>query len=228
MDSSISWFEPLGFFRENGKLYGMGDSSVGQLGFDEYMESAIPMKKQIRPFPIELTANSWVSIAAGGNHTLFYDRFGQLWGSGDNTNGQLGDGTTINKMSFAKIIDSGVSSVSTNSGHTLFVKSDGSLWGMGSNWSGALGDGSTTERISPVQIVSSGVRSSSAGAMHSAFIKTDGSLWVMGAYKGGQQPDSTTPVKIVNSDVAKVSCGVGFTVFLRWSLWGLVQMVQVN
>ena len=140
--------------------------------------------------------------------------FGQLWGSGDNTYGQLGDGTTINKMSFAKIIDSGVSSVRLIRA-TLFVKSDGSLWGMGSNWSGALGDGSTTERIFPVQIVSSGVRSSSAGAMHSAFIKTDGSLWVMGAYKGGQMADSTTPVKIVNSDVSTVSCGVGFTVFLK-------------
>ena len=34
----------------------------------------------------------------------------------------LGDGTTINKMSFAKIIDSGVSSVSTNSGTHFLLK----------------------------------------------------------------------------------------------------------
>lgn len=210
------------FTKSDGKLYGIGDSSVGQLGFDEYMNSAIPMTKQTRPFPIEIPVTNPGIPLAGGSHTLYYNLFGELWGSGDNTNGQLGDGTTINKMSFAKIIDSGVTSVSTNSGHTLFVKSDGSLWGMGSNWSGALGDGSTTDRISPVQIVNSGVRSSSAGAMHSAFIKTDGSLWVMGAYKGGQMADSTTPVKIVNSDVATVSCGVGFTVFLKTdgSLWG--------
>ena len=68
---------------------------------------------------------------------------------GSNSNGQLGDGTTTDRMSSVQIESSGVTSVTAGGNHSLFIKSDGSLWGMGSNSNGQLGDGTTIDRSSP-------------------------------------------------------------------------------
>ena len=80
---------------------------------------------------------------------------------GGNANGQLGDGTTTNKVSPVEIENSGVSSavVSGGGSHSLYIKSDGSLWAMGQNNYGQLGDGTYTDRNSSVQIESGGVSS---------------------------------------------------------------------
>ena len=69
---------------------------------------------------------------------------------GGNANGQLGDGTTTNKVSPVEIENSGVSSavVSGGGSHSLFD----ALWAMGQNNYGQLGDGTYTDRNSSVQI----------------------------------------------------------------------------
>ena len=46
-------------------------------------------------------------IAAGGSHSLILKTDGSLWAVGSNSNGQLGDGTQIDKM-FLKIESSNV------------------------------------------------------------------------------------------------------------------------
>jgi hypothetical protein len=42
---------------------------------------------------------NWISMAAGGSHTVALKSDGTLWAWGDNSFGQLGDGTTISKSS---------------------------------------------------------------------------------------------------------------------------------
>lgn len=66
---------------------------------------------------------------------------GSLWTMGKNNNGQLGDGTNVDRSAPVKIVDANVTHLATNN-HTMFVKNNGSLWGMGSNGNGRLGDGS--------------------------------------------------------------------------------------
>jgi hypothetical protein len=117
---------------------------------------------------------------------MFIKTDGTLWAMGNNSNGQLGDGTTTNRPSPVQVAPS-VSLVSANAYglHTLFIKTDGTLWAMGHNNCGQLGDGTTTDSYSPVQ-VTSGVTFASAGTVHSIFIKTDTTLWGMGDNTDGE------------------------------------------
>ena len=60
---------------------------------------------------------------------------------GDNSYGELGDGTANNlKIRSRRTVPSNVIAIAAGQGHSLFIKSDSSLWGMGDNGSGELGD----------------------------------------------------------------------------------------
>jgi formylglycine-generating enzyme required for sulfatase activity/alpha-tubulin suppressor-like RCC1 family protein len=166
--------------------------------------------------------------AKAQDHTLFIKSDGSLWSMGNNGIGQLGDGTTTNRTSPVKVVDSGVAQVATAYGRSLFLKSDGSLWAMGQNGFGQLGDGTTTNKLSPVKVVESGVIQIAAGENHSLFLKSDGSLWAMGQNGSGQLGDGTTtnklsPVKVVDSGVTQIAAGLAHSLFLKadGSLWGM-------
>ncbi len=174
--------------------------------------------------PTQIATNV-ASIAAGGNHSLFIKTDGSLWAMGNNSNGQLGDGTTTNRATPVQIATD-VGFVAAGYSHSLFVKTDGSLWAMGNNVSGRLGDGTTTGRSTPVQIAT-GVTSAAGGGEHSLFIKSDGSLWAMGYNAFGQLGDGTTtsrnsPVQITTG-VVSVTAGAAHSSFIKTdgSLWAM-------
>ena len=92
------------------------------------------------------TDNNWVLIAAGDNHTMALESDGTLWAWGGNGQGQLGDGTWIDKNSPIQIgTDNKWVFVAGGASHTVALKSDGTLWAWGSNYHGELGDGTTTQ-----------------------------------------------------------------------------------
>jgi len=168
------------FVKNDDTLWGMGSNSSGQLGDGTTTD---------RQSPVQIATNV-ASVSAGGgfliiSHTMFVKNDGTLWGMGNNSSGQLGDGTTTDRPSPVQIATN-VASVSAGGGegamtdgHTMFVKNDDTLWGMGSNANGRLGDGTTTDRPSPVQIATN-VASVSAGEKCTIFIKTDNTLWGTG------------------------------------------------
>ena len=90
-------------------------------------------------------------FAGGASHTLMVKDDGTLWATGSNGKGQLGDGTTTDRLTPVQVA-TGVTAVAAGNAHSLFLKSDGTLWAMGANGSGQLGDGTTTDRNIPVQI----------------------------------------------------------------------------
>ena len=101
------------------------------------------------------TATNWASVAAGSQHTVAVKTDGTLWAWGDNGNGQLGDGTTTNRLTPGPgrhRHQLGVVGGRRHTGHTVAVKTDGTLWAWGCNDFGQLGDGTTTDRPSPVQV----------------------------------------------------------------------------
>ena len=63
-----------------------------------------------------------------------------IWTWGDNTFGQLGDGTSINNVPVQSNI-SNVVAVAAGSQHTVVVKSDETVWAWGYNHYGNLGNG---------------------------------------------------------------------------------------
>ena len=141
-----------------------------------------------------------------------------LRGMGQNSYGQLGDGTTNDRITPVPVA-SGVAQVAAGAYHSLFVKTDGTLWAMGYNYFGQLGDGTTTNRTTPV-LVAGSVAQAAAGGAHSLFVKTDGALWATGADIFGQLGDATAttrslPVLVTNA-VAGAAAHGDFSLFLEF------------
>jgi len=68
-----------------------------------------------------------------------------LWGTGMNTEGQLGDKTNTTRALPVKILDN-VDSVSAGDSHTMIITTDGNLWATGANTYGQLGIGNTISK----------------------------------------------------------------------------------
>ncbi len=173
--------------------------------------------------PPPISAGS-ASFAGGGNHSLFVQS-GQLWTTGFNTYGQLGDGSLTLRTSPVQIT-TGVAAVAAGQDDfSAFVKTDGSLWTMGRNNVGNLGDGTTGNRSSPVQIAT-GVATAAAGVSFTAFVRTNGSLWTTGWNNYGQLGTGTlvdrlTPIQVVPAGVTAVAAGASHLLHVRTdgTLW---------
>ena len=151
----------------------------------------------------EVQAARWKTVSAGINHTVALKGDGTLWAWGQNYRGQLGDGTTTDRLSPAQIgTDAYWQTVVASGEHTVALKDDGTLWSWGFNFFGQLGDGTTINRSLPVQIgAATNWHSVSAGSRHTVAIQGDGTLWAWGDNSNGQLGDGTTtnrslPVKI--------------------------------
>ncbi len=96
------------------------------------------------------------------------------WAWGNNGQGQLGDGTTVDKSRPVSVIG-GItdwSQVSAGGRHSLGVTSSGIAWAWGYNGQGQLGDGTTVSKSSPVSVIGGITNWSqvSAGGLHSLTI----------------------------------------------------------
>ena len=170
-------------------------------------------------------------VAAGQNHSLALKGSGAVWAWGDNSAGQLGDGTTTTRRLPFKVPGlSNITAIAAGS-HSLAVGAGGAVWAWGANGSGQLGDGSTSNRTAPVQVQGlSGVKSVAAGGDFSVALKTDGTVWAWGANGSGQLGNGTTtprnaPVQVQGlTNVVAVAAGRAHALALRgdgtvWS-WG--------
>ena len=92
-------------------------------------------------------------VAAGGSHTVSLQADGTVLAWGYNAYGQLGDGTTTNRLSPVAVPGlTGAVAVAASAAHTVALKADGTVWTWGNNDYGQLGDGTTTNRLSPVVV----------------------------------------------------------------------------
>ncbi|MBN4062369.1 hypothetical protein JYU20_04150, partial [Bacteroidales bacterium AH-315-I05] len=145
--------------------------------------------------PVASGANSNLKLIAGGQwHSVTLCSDSTVWATGYNANGQLGDGTTTNRLTPVQV--TGIASVIgiTASGHNSFaLKNDSTLWAWGGNNYGSLGDGTTTSRTTPVQVTGlSKIISIEAGVTHTLALKNDGTVWAWGENSFGQLGDGTT------------------------------------
>ena len=146
----------------DGALWAWGLDVFGQLGDAAAPSWPVPATLQNAPGQI---GTGYAFVSAGGRHTAALTTDGTLWAWGDNTYGQVGDGTTLERNAPVQI-GSGYVSVAAGGFHTVAVKTDGTLWAWGDNVFGQLGDGTTAQRNAPVEI-GSGYASVAAGFIHS-------------------------------------------------------------
>jgi alpha-tubulin suppressor-like RCC1 family protein len=134
-----------------------------------------------------LTADA-KQAAAGSSHSMVLKTDGTVWAWGDNSFGQIGNGTTWPYGEPERVSGlSDVTQISANGTTSMALKSDGTVWAWGANFAGKLGDGTTVHRSAPVQVVGlTGITRIAAGGMHGLALKSDGTVWAWGDSTRGQ------------------------------------------
>ncbi len=186
--------------RNDGTVWAWGHGLYGQLGNGTTADEHAPV--QVSP----VFGGSITAIAEGSYHALALKNDSTVWAWGKNYNGEIGDGTNIQRNTPVQVISlSGVVAIaaggSTGGGFSLALKVDGSVWAWGLNSSGQLGDGTGLSQWTPVLVSGlTGITAIGAGIGHSIALKNDGTLWAWGNNAYSQLGNGTinqyTPVPV--------------------------------
>jgi alpha-tubulin suppressor-like RCC1 family protein len=136
-------------------VYSWGDNSRGQLGRSTGSDPSDSNPTELTaPAGMADPADPIVDIACGDYHSLAVTKSGHVYAWGDNTFGQLGDGTTTNHPLPTEIPNlANVKSVAAGDGFSVALKSDGTVWTWGTNLFGQLGIGSyDSMQTTPVKV----------------------------------------------------------------------------
>ena len=212
--------------KEDGSLWAWGANYYGGLG-----DGTTEPKDD--PFQVG-SDTDWQKIDVGGKlhatgFSIALKTDGTLWAWGFNRNGQLGDGTTENKLIPTQIgSDTNWAEISAGGNYVLSLKTDGTLWAWGANSFCILGDGTTEDKLAPVQIsTDTDWTQISASTSHSLALKSNRTLWAWGYNHHGQIGDGTTedklsPVQIgLDADWSQIAAGYIHSVALKedGTLW---------
>lgn len=170
-----------------------------------------------------------IQVATGDNHCVVLKENGSVWTWGKNSNGQLGDGTTIENGIPKQVAGlTNIKAVAAGDNHTAALKEDGSVWAWGDNTKGQLGDGTNTDHSIPVIVNGlTDVKTIAAGGTHTIAVKTDGTVYAWGGNQYGQLGDEikqnhNIPGIVSGLDnVKSVAAGYGHTAALKedGSIW---------
>jgi alpha-tubulin suppressor-like RCC1 family protein len=138
-----------------------------------------------------------VAASNGSDYALRSD--GTVWAWGDNNDGELGDGTTVNRLSPVLVAGlTGISKIAAGADTAYAIRPDGTVMAWGSNQGGTLGNGTGTGMSAyPVQVPGlTGVSQISAG-LGSTFALTfaAGTVWAWGGNSEGELGDGTTTAR---------------------------------
>ncbi|MDT7510603.1 InlB B-repeat-containing protein [Bifidobacterium sp. H6bp9] len=160
----------------------------------------------------------FAQVSAGHDHTLAVGSDGHVYAWGDNSKGELGDSTTINKNTPVRITENeaikGKTFISVSAGTTfsMALASDGTVYTWGDNSRGELGNGSTTNSSVPVKAnLTANITAISAGYWHAMALSSSGTIYTWGDNEYGQLGNGHTGVNVNASPAAVSSSGVTFT-----------------
>uniref|UniRef100_A8LWT2 Regulator of chromosome condensation, RCC1 n=1 Tax=Salinispora arenicola (strain CNS-205) TaxID=391037 RepID=A8LWT2_SALAI len=176
-----------------GTMLAWGLNSAGQLGDGTTTNRNTPVAVDLP------TGTTITAIAAGNGHSLALTSAGTMLAWGENTWGQLGDGTTTNRNTPVTVdLPTGttITALAGGGGHSLAVTSTGTMLAWGFNFWGQLGDGTTTNRNTPVAVdLPTGTTITAiagGGGGHSLAATSTGTMLAWGLNSFGQLGDGTT------------------------------------
>ncbi len=137
---------------------------------------------------------------------------GTPWTFGENSFGQLGNGTTTTRRSGAPVTGlNGVIDLHGGREHVVALKSDGTVWTWGSNVEGQQGRGTTANTLTPTQVTSLGTNNVAVetGHNHTVVLKSNGTVWAFGLNSDGQLGDGTTTTRRSPVQVSGINDAIG-------------------
>ncbi|VTR75427.1 IPT/TIG domain-containing protein [Cellulomonas hominis] len=198
------------------------DGSVwtwGVLSAADPFSTGVPLLSPVRaegvPAITSVAAGGWFE---DGTHVLALAADGTVWGWGDNNWGQLGDGTTTDRITPAPVPGlTGVTAVSAGEDFSVALTGDGRVLTWGRNDENQLGQGDDDWRLTPEAVPAfADVQQVSAGRVHVLALDTDGRVWAWGSgyhYQVRQDNGWGSAVPLLDPKAprtAKVIAGSGY------------------
>lgn len=197
----------------NAKAYCWGSNYNGALGDNTTTNRSVPTKvheasgvllgKTVTAISQDGFLGNGVNPAVGGSHAcVIASSILYCWG--DNSSGQLGNGSKANSSAPVAVTASGALSGKTIQDVKLGIfhscaRASGGMYCWGAGSAGQVGDGTWNERTTPVSVAlqpgnltASNVISIGAGSNRSCAVITDGRTFCMGLNSTGQIGDGTT------------------------------------
>lgn len=205
-----------------------GENGGGQLGNDSTIQSNIPVNVNglgIDSGVTSISAGSWTACAIQNGGAI-------CWGT--NTFGQIGDGTTTNRLTPVSVngLSNAVLNISAGGQYACAIIEGGMIKCWGANQYSQLGNGAITYRATPLDVsnLPVGLTSIAIGFTHSCASTSSGSVKCWGNNANYQLGDgsrihSSIPVEVVNlTNAASVVAGAEFSCALTTSngvkCWG--------
>jgi len=172
--------------------------------------------RRLTPVDVDGLASGVKAISVGPSHACAITTLGGVKCWGNNTFGELGDGTTTNRMTPVDVsgLTIGVAAIATGSSYTCAVTTAGAVKCWGNNAYGQLGDGTRITRLFPVDVIglSSGIADISSVQSHTCALTTGAGVKCWGynydAQLGDENPkiDSYIPVDVMGVSGAAPVC----------------------
>ncbi len=200
-----------------------GVARVGtwRLGFVPGVNTLSATRQGVPPasFGAEATDLAVSQISAGIGHSCAVgtDNVTRCWG--DNTSGQLGNGTTaLDSIPVATGTAQTFTQLVTGVAHSCGLTAAGAAWCWGVNGAGQLGDGTTTDSPVPVAVTGGlAFTSLTAFGSHTCGLRADGAAFCWGFGANGRLGDGFTlsrvfPVQVLGGHVfTTLSAGAAHT-----------------
>jgi alpha-tubulin suppressor-like RCC1 family protein len=206
----------------DGSIYGCGNHHYGQLGTGNTTYGNTNTLRLINP----ISGKTPIQVACGTYHTTVLMSDGSIYGCGDNYDGELGTGDTLNTNTLTLMTGiSGKTPIQVACGdvHTAVLMSDGSIYGCGYNHYGQLGTGDTSNTNTltlmtgisgktPIQVA--------CGDYYTAVLMSDGSIYGCGYNRYGElgTGDTSNTLTLMTGISGKtpiqVACGGYYTAVL--------------
>jgi alpha-tubulin suppressor-like RCC1 family protein len=197
-----------------GHVLAWGYNAEGQLGNATTTNSERPVKVTL-PKGTKVTA-----VAAGCYHSMALTSTGTVLAWGDNSHGELGNGTTTQSDVPVKVkLPKGTKVTALSSGYysSYALTSTGSVLAWGYNEYGMLGTGTTTDSDRPVKVKlprGTRVTAVAAGGEYTLALTSKGSVLAWGYNADGELGNGTTtnsdrPVKVKLASGTRVTAVAG-------------------
>ncbi len=186
--------------KSDGTLWAWGSNGDNQLG------AGLPLfQPYTTPHQIS-TTTGWLKIATGYRHVLALKSNGTLWYWGNNSNGQLGNNSTVQTPYITQLGTLTTwTDIAAGNDFSVALRSDGSMWTWGYNLYGQLGNGNNNASLVPIQVGAGSTWSNvEAGYSYVIAKKSNNTLWSFGqnslGYLGlGNTTNYSVPTQIGTS-----------------------------